>query len=62
MPKNSELSKSPKVVEVMDPEGETIITMEADPAGTSEGRVMRSSRLAGMSVVRVTVLTISAPY
>src|SRR5271157_425904 len=60
IPKNSEFSRSLKVAEVGDPVGETVITIAADPVGTSAGSVMRSSRLAGISALSVTVFTIRA--
>jgi hypothetical protein len=58
IPKNSEFSKSLKVEWGRDPEDETVITISADPVGTSAGSLMRSSRLAGISALRVTVFTI----
>lgn len=67
IPMNSEFNRSLKVAEVGSAEGEMVITTAADPVGTSAGNVMRSSLLAGMSVLRVTVFTIgtsphSSPY
>jgi hypothetical protein len=58
IPKNSEFSKSLKVEWGRDPEDETVITIFAGPVGTSAGSLMRSSRLAGISALRVTVFII----
>jgi hypothetical protein len=42
------------------PASMTRITIAADPVGTSAGNVMRSSRLAEMSALRLTVFAICA--
>jgi hypothetical protein len=60
MPKNSEFSRSPKVEAVEGPGEETVTAIAADPAGTSAGRTIRNSRLAGISVLKVTVFTMAA--
>ena len=57
IPKNAEFTRSPKVAEGGDAVDLTIITIEAEPVGTSAGSVTRSSRLAGISVLSVTVFT-----
>src|SRR5208282_5250159 len=55
IPMNSEFSRASKVAEFEVGRGETVITIAADPVGTSAGNVMRSSRLGGMFVLKVTV-------
>jgi hypothetical protein len=57
IPKNSDLSRSPKVEGVEGPGQEIVTAIAADPAGTSAGSVTRNSRLAGISEWRLIVLT-----
>jgi hypothetical protein len=61
IPKNAEFTKSPKVEAVEGLGEETVTTMAADPVGTSAGSVILNSRLAGISVSKVTVFTMKRP-
>lgn len=62
IPKNSLLSKSPKVVP-MDDEDDMVMTIDTVPVGTSSGSVILSSRLAGISALKLILFVMPAsPY